>query len=107
MPYDINIIRPEVNFNDVKIRKKEASPAKLDSFKKGFQTLHTLELMAQTIYSFQITGEPSELNRQLIAAMLSRLMVRRRVECPIFAAASAASQPACPAPTTITSYLFS
>src|SRR5512140_1765239 len=38
--------------------------------------------------------------------MASALIVRRRVEHPIRAAASAASQPACPPPTTMTSYSF-
>ena len=40
-------------------------------------------------------------------AMASRLRVRRRVLHPMRAAANAASQPACPAPTTITSYFLS
>src|SRR5512141_740063 len=38
--------------------------------------------------------------------MASALIVNRRVEHPILAAASAASQPACPPPTTMTSYAF-
>src|SRR3990172_9478484 len=38
--------------------------------------------------------------------MASALIVSRRVEHPIRAAASAASQPACPPPTTMTSYSF-
>ena len=35
--------------------------------------MHTLELMAQTIYRFQITGENCDLNRQLIAAMCNEM----------------------------------
>lgn len=40
-------------------------------------------------------------------AMRSMLRVRRRVRAPRRAAASAASQPACPPPTTMTSYCSS
>jgi hypothetical protein len=42
---------------------------------------------------------------QLICAMVCIFMVIRRTLDPILAAAAAASQPACPAPTTIMSYL--
>src|SRR3970040_3059462 len=38
--------------------------------------------------------------------IVSALIVRRRVEHPIRAAARAASHPACPPPTTTTSYSF-
>src|SRR5512143_2960612 len=41
-----------------------------------------------------------------MSPMASALIVNRRVEHPIRAAASAASQPACPPPTTMTSYSF-
>ena len=44
---------------------------------------------------------------QLILAMVSMFMVISNTLLPIVAAACAASQPAWPAPTTITSYLFS
>ena len=42
---------------------------------------------------------------QLIWAIVFMFMVNNKTLLPIFAAAFAASQPACPAPTTITSYL--
>jgi hypothetical protein len=41
--------------------------------RKGLRTLHTLELMDQTIYKFQLTREESEINRQLVAAMCSEM----------------------------------
>ncbi|EJX09655.1 hypothetical protein EVA_02234 [gut metagenome] len=44
---------------------------------------------------------------QLICAILFMSMVIRQVLEPRLAAAAAASQPACPAPITITSYLNS
>ncbi len=47
---------------------------------------------------------PPMLGLQGIWAMRSRFIVSRSVLAPILAAARAASQPACPAPTTITSY---
>ena len=46
---------------------------RLGAIKKGLRTLHTLELMAQTIYKFQITNKRSDVNRQRIAAMCSEM----------------------------------
>ena len=43
---------------------------------------------------------------QLICAMVPIFMVTNNTLEPKFAAAAAASQPACPAPTTITSYFL-
>lgn len=71
--YDISIIRPELRNEDVKLRGKGFSKSRLNAIRKGLHTLHTLELMAQTIYKFQITKEPSELNRQLTAAMCNEM----------------------------------
>lgn len=66
--YDISIIRPEMRIGDFKTRGKGMHLARLRTIKKGLLTLHTLELMAITIYRFQITTKESELNRLLIAA---------------------------------------
>lgn len=41
--------------------------------KKALLTLHTLELMAQNIYKFQIGGKRSELNELLIEAMSNEM----------------------------------
>jgi ubiquinone biosynthesis monooxygenase Coq7 len=46
---------------------------RLEAIRKGLLTLHTLELMAMTIYRFQIIGDNSELNRQLITAMCNEM----------------------------------
>jgi len=70
---DISIIRPRMNDKDFKMRGEKMSPSRLKSIKKGLQTLHTLELMASNIYKFQITKEPGELNRELIAAMCNEM----------------------------------
>jgi thioredoxin reductase len=47
------------------------------------------------------------MNLQDICAMFCKFIVISRVEEPIFAAEAAASEPACPPPTTITSYSLS
>ena len=71
--YDISIIRPQMRNDDFKMRNHGVEPARLAAIKKGLLTLHTLELMAQTIYRFQITGENCDFNRQLIAAMCNEM----------------------------------
>jgi demethoxyubiquinone hydroxylase (CLK1/Coq7/Cat5 family) len=72
-PYDISIVRPQMRHEDFKMRDRQMEPERLKSIRKGLLTLHTLELMAQTIYRFQITSEKCELNRQLIAAMCNEM----------------------------------
>ena len=71
--YDISIIRPQLNIGDFKMRGQGMEPARLAAIKKGLLALDTLELMASTIYRFQITKEDSELNCQLIAAMCNEM----------------------------------
>ena len=71
--YDISIIRPQMDGSQVALRGQGFSPERLAAIRKGLTTLHTLELMAQTIYKFQITKKPSELNRKLIAAMCNEM----------------------------------
>ena len=55
--YDISIIRPEMRSEDFKIRGRQMERERLKAIKKGLRTLNTLELMASTIYRFQMTGE--------------------------------------------------
>ncbi len=71
--YDISIIRPQMRSDDFKMRGEGFAPERLAAIKKGLRTLHTLELMAQTIYRFQLTTEHNELNRQLVAAMCNEM----------------------------------
>jgi len=71
--YDISIVRPQLRSEDFKIRGRKMEPQRLKAIKKGLRTLNTLELMASTIYRFQMTGEDSELNRQLVAAMCNEM----------------------------------
>ncbi len=72
-PYDISIIRPAMRDEDFKLRGEGFDADRLKAIKKGLLTLHTLELMASTVYKFQITGQRSEMNRQLIAAMCNEM----------------------------------
>jgi demethoxyubiquinone hydroxylase (CLK1/Coq7/Cat5 family) len=71
--YDISIVRPQMRNDDFKMKGHGMEPDRLAAIKKGLLTLHTLELMATTIYRFQITSENCELNRQLIAAMCNEM----------------------------------
>jgi len=71
--YDISIIRPEMRAEHFRLRGEGFTPQRLHAIRKGLRTLHTLELMAQTIYKFQISKERSDLNCQLIAAMCNEM----------------------------------
>jgi demethoxyubiquinone hydroxylase (CLK1/Coq7/Cat5 family) len=71
--YDISIIRPQMRSEDFVMRSDGMDTARLQAIKKGLITLHTLELMAITIYRFQITAENCEFNRQLISAMCNEM----------------------------------
>jgi ubiquinone biosynthesis monooxygenase Coq7 len=71
--YDISIIRPELRSEHFKMRGEGYAPERLRAIKKGLRTLHTLELMAQTIYKFQLTKEKTDINRQLVAAMCNEM----------------------------------
>lgn len=71
--YDISIIRPEMRAEQFKLRGDGFAPERLAAIRKSLRTLHTLELMAQTIYKFQITKERSEVNSMLIAAMCNEM----------------------------------
>ncbi|NLT75131.1 MAG: hypothetical protein GXX98_01290, partial [Planctomycetes bacterium] len=55
------------------MRGEGFAPERLTAIRKGLRTLHTLELMAQTIYKFQLTKERNEINRQLVAAMCNEM----------------------------------
>jgi demethoxyubiquinone hydroxylase (CLK1/Coq7/Cat5 family) len=71
--HDISIIRPTICDADIRLRGEGFPPKRLAAIRKGLRTFHTLELMAQTIYRFQITRKRTEINRQLIAAMCNEM----------------------------------
>lgn len=62
-----------MRIEDFKTRGSGIEPSRLKAIKKGLLTLHTLELMAITIYRFQITKDNCDLNRHLIAAMCNEM----------------------------------
>jgi len=71
--YDISIIRPQMRDGDFALRGDGFGAERLAAIRRGLLTLHTLELMAMTIYKFQLTAERSDMNRQLIAAMCNEM----------------------------------
>jgi demethoxyubiquinone hydroxylase (CLK1/Coq7/Cat5 family) len=71
--YDISIIRPQMRADDVRLRRDVKDPVKFQKIKKALLAFHNLETMAANIYKFQLTKQPTELNRQLIAAMLNEM----------------------------------
>lgn len=71
--YDISIIRPQLHNEDICMRGQDMETSRLRDIKKGLRSLHMLELMAITIYRFQITNQVCEHNRQLIAAMCNEM----------------------------------
>ncbi|UCG48318.1 MAG: demethoxyubiquinone hydroxylase family protein [Phycisphaerales bacterium] len=71
--YDVSIIRPQLGSGDIRLRGRQMPAAKLKGIRKALLALHTLELMASNIYKFQVTKEPSELNRRLISAMCNEM----------------------------------
>ena len=73
MQHDIDIIRPAMRDADVLLRAGSAPLADLRLMRKGLLTLHTLELMAVTIYRCQIGSRSTGLDRALVAAMCNEM----------------------------------
>ncbi len=71
--FDTSIIRPQMREEQFRLRGQGYSAQRLGAIRKGLRTLHTLELMAQTIYRFQITRERNDLNCQLVTAMCNEM----------------------------------
>jgi demethoxyubiquinone hydroxylase (CLK1/Coq7/Cat5 family) len=71
--FDISIIRPQMREEHFRLRGQGYPVQRLRAIRKGLRTLHTLELMAQTIYKFQITPERSDLNCRLVTAMCNEM----------------------------------
>ena len=70
---DITVIRHDMRLSDFKFRVTEMTPKRLKDIRKGLRTLHTLETMAANIYKYQISRRATELNLQLIAAMINEM----------------------------------
>ncbi|HUV36634.1 MAG TPA: demethoxyubiquinone hydroxylase family protein [Patescibacteria group bacterium] len=67
------IVRTAMDVDAIRLRRGELSPKVARSLRRALCTLHTLETMAVNIYQYQITTEPCELNRYLIAAMCNEM----------------------------------
>lgn len=74
--FDIDIIRPEVVHDEVKINREAAfDKAQLKKIHEALLAFHNLENMAANIYRFQICKcNSAELNKELIAAMLNEMV---------------------------------
>ena len=71
--YDLSVIRPEMRAQEFGVRGQGMTAKHLRSIKKALHSLHTLETMAATLYRFQISTDPSELNLQLVIAMCNEM----------------------------------
>lgn len=67
------IVRDTLYKQQIKFRHQGLSPEKLRKVQKALRTLHRLEFMAVNIYRWQISKQPTELNRHLIAAMANEI----------------------------------
>ena len=63
------ILRPQMMFSDIRWRDSGRNSRRRKALKNGLITLHNLELMATTIYAFQLTKTRNEHNRRLISAL--------------------------------------
>jgi rubrerythrin len=73
MKYNTGIIRPQIVADEIKFIGGDMPKFRLKAIKNALVELHTLETVATNIYKSQITREPNELNRQLIAAMCNEM----------------------------------
>lgn len=67
------LVRTDQHFSDFEFRGEGIPSDNLKSIRKGLFTLQNLEIMATTIYQFQISGSRDEVNRQLVAAMANEM----------------------------------
>lgn len=73
--YDIDIIRPEVQHDQIQYNRGSGMDKnRLKKIKEALLTFHNLENMAANIYRFQICENNSaDLNTEIIAAMLNEM----------------------------------
>jgi demethoxyubiquinone hydroxylase (CLK1/Coq7/Cat5 family) len=84
MAYDISVIRPEMRAEQVKARGQGFPAERKAAIRKGLRALHTLEMMAITIYKCQITSASCELNTQLTAAMCNEMTHMQDFQTKLF-----------------------
>jgi ubiquinone biosynthesis monooxygenase Coq7 len=73
MAYDTSIIRPEMRVDDVKWRGEGLSRQRKREIQKRLRVLHTLEIMATTIYKCQIASGHCNVDTVLTAAMCNEM----------------------------------
>jgi ubiquinone biosynthesis monooxygenase Coq7 len=73
--FDIDIIRPEVHHDSVKVNRGEGmTKERLTKIHEALLAFHNLENMAANIYRFQLCENNGDvLNREIIAAMLNEM----------------------------------
>jgi ubiquinone biosynthesis monooxygenase Coq7 len=71
--FDLSVIRPGMRAEEFGFRGQGMTAKHLRDIKKALRSLHTLEIMAATLYRFQISTDPSELNLQLVIAMCNEM----------------------------------
>jgi ubiquinone biosynthesis monooxygenase Coq7 len=69
----VRILRPELRDEHIEMRGRSLSVSDRKKVRRALRTLHTLEIMAVTIYRRQISRQDSALNRDLIAAMANEM----------------------------------
>lgn len=84
MSYDIEVIRPEIRHEQIRLRGRDLPSDQRKAIRKALQTLHTLEIMAVNIYKCQLTARPSELNLALIAAMCNEMTHAQDFQTKLF-----------------------
>lgn len=67
------VIRPQIRHEEIGFRGRQMSASRRKEIRRALRTLHSLEIMAVTIYRLQIGTAQTELNRQLIAAMCNEM----------------------------------
>ncbi len=71
--FDLSIIRPGMRVEEFGFRGQGMTAKHLREIEKALRSLHTLEIMAATLYRFQISRDRSDLNLQLIIAMCNEM----------------------------------
>lgn len=70
---EVVILRPQLRHEQIAFRGQTLAASDRRNVRKALRALHTLEIMAVTVYRCQITRGESELNRELIAAMCNEM----------------------------------
>jgi ubiquinone biosynthesis monooxygenase Coq7 len=73
LEYDTSIIRPEIRFEDVKIRGVGYDEERRKEILKALRFLHAREIMAANVYKCQIKSKACKLNTWLTAGMASEM----------------------------------